>query len=105
LSNVFIHAFTDGRDCDPKSGLAFLKELQKPQNIQHTKIASIIGRYYAMDRDNRWERVKKAYDLIVNGTGEKFATVDEVFAQSYSKNITLNWNRYKIHVQTHIWMQ
>lgn len=88
IENSYIHAFTDGRDCDPKSGLAFLKELQKPENIHKTKIASIIGRYYAMDRDNRWERIKKAYDLMVNGSGEKFTSVAEVFAQSYSKNIT-----------------
>ena len=69
LENVFIHAFTDGRDCDPKSGLGFIKELQLHLNNSVGKIATVSGRYYAMDRDKRWERVKLAYDAMVNGTG------------------------------------
>lgn len=86
IEKSYIHAFTDGRDCDPKSGLGFFEELEK--NKYTTKIASIVGRYFAMDRDNRWERVKKAYDLMVNGTGEQFTSSKDVFEASYSKNIT-----------------
>ncbi|PHN01743.1 2,3-bisphosphoglycerate-independent phosphoglycerate mutase [Flavilitoribacter nigricans] len=76
LENVFIHAFLDGRDCDPKSGAGFLEELQGHITGQPVQLASVIGRYYAMDRDNRWERIKLAYDLMVKGEGE--ATQDAV---------------------------
>jgi 2,3-bisphosphoglycerate-independent phosphoglycerate mutase len=69
VSNVFVHAFTDGRDTDPKSGLGFLTDLQEHLKTTSGKIASITGRYYAMDRDKRWERVKLAYDAMVHGTG------------------------------------
>lgn len=69
LSDVFVHAFTDGRDCDPKSGLGFLKDLEAHMASTTGRIASITGRYYAMDRDKRWERVKLAYDAMVNGIG------------------------------------
>lgn len=82
LEKVFIHAFTDGRDTDPKSGLGFLKNLNHHIENQSVKLASVIGRYYAMDRDNRWERVKKAYDLLVNGEGEK---TDDVFSTIQKK--------------------
>ena len=88
IENSFIHAFTDGRDCDPKSGLNFMKELLEKENIKSTKIASIVGRYFAMDRDNRWERVKKAYDVMVNGTGESFENPIAAFEKSYQNNIT-----------------
>lgn len=88
IENSFIHAFTDGRDCDPKSGLDFIQELLKVENCHSVKIASIIGRYYAMDRDNRWERIKKAYDLMVNGIGEPFENPKEVFEKSYANQIT-----------------
>src|ERR1051325_1759986 len=70
LSNVFIHAFTDGRDTDPKSGAGFINDLQSHLDKTTGKIASVSGRYYAMDRDKRWERIKLAYDALVNGTGE-----------------------------------
>lgn len=70
LENVYIHAFLDGRDCDPKSGAGFLQELEDHIEKQPVQLASVIGRYYAMDRDNRWERIKLAYDLMVNGEGE-----------------------------------
>lgn len=88
LEDVFIHAFTDGRDCDPKSGLGFVRELE--QNIAGTtgKIASVIGRYYAMDRDNRWERVKKAYDLMVYGKGEEFTSAIDAIESSYAQDKT-----------------
>ena len=88
LSEVFIHAFTDGRDCDPKSGLAFIKELQEHLNGSVGKIASVSGRYYAMDRDKRWERIKLSYDALVNGVGEKATDAIEAVENSYSKNIT-----------------
>lgn len=88
LNDVYIHAFTDGRDCDPKSGKAFLKKLENHIKGSQIKIQSVIGRYFAMDRDNRWERIKKAYDLMVYGTGIKFNSVEEVFNSSYSQDIT-----------------
>jgi len=88
LSEVFIHAFTDGRDCDPKSGLAFIKELQEHLNGSVGKIASVSGRYYAMDRDKRWERIKLAYDALVNGVGEKATDAIQAVENSYSKNVT-----------------
>lgn len=88
VEKVFIHAFTDGRDCDPKSGAGFIQNLE--QHIQNTpiKIASVIGRYYAMDRDKRWERIKLAYDLLVNGTGEAFNTASEAIESSYAQQVT-----------------
>jgi 2,3-bisphosphoglycerate-independent phosphoglycerate mutase len=88
LTNVFIHAFTDGRDCDPKSGLGFIKDLQAHLNNAVGKIASVSGRYYAMDRDKRWERVKLAYDAFVNGIGEKSTDAIQAIENSYTKNIT-----------------
>lgn len=88
LSDVFIHAFTDGRDCDPKSGQKFLEELEQELHTSVGKVASVIGRYYAMDRDKRWERIKKAYDLLVNGQGAAFSSTQEVFKHSYNNNIT-----------------
>jgi len=88
LSEVFIHAFTDGRDCDPKSGLGFIKELQEHLNSSVGKIASVSGRYYAMDRDKRWERIKLAYDALVNGVGEKATDAIEAVENSYRKNVT-----------------
>jgi len=88
LSEVFIHAFTDGRDCDPKSGLGFIKELQEHLNNSVGKIASVSGRYYAMDRDKRWERIKLAYDALVNGLGEKATDAIEAVENSYNKNVT-----------------
>ena len=88
LSNVFIHAFTDGRDCDPKSGLGFIKDLQMYLNNSVGKIATVSGRYYAMDRDKRWERVKLAYDALVNGNGEKSTDAIQAIEKAYSNNIT-----------------
>ena len=88
LVNVFIHAFTDGRDCDPKSGLGFISELQTHLNNSVGKIASVSGRYYAMDRDKRWERIKLAYDTLVNGIGEKATDAIAAVENSYAKNVT-----------------
>ena len=88
LSNVLIHAFTDGRDTDPKSGLGFLTDLQNHLNLTVGKIASITGRYYAMDRDKRWERIKLAYDGLVNGIGYKTSNVLEAVKKSYHDGVT-----------------
>ena len=86
VENVFIHAFTDGRDCDPRSGKGFIQKLE--QNLFGAKIASVCGRYYAMDRDKRWERVKIAYDLLVNGKGEASQNISESIQNSYENGIT-----------------
>ncbi|WP_181307333.1 2,3-bisphosphoglycerate-independent phosphoglycerate mutase [Rufibacter sp. XAAS-G3-1] len=88
LENVFVHAFTDGRDTDPKGGLAYLTDLQNHLDTTGGKIASIIGRYYAMDRDNRWERVKLAYDLLVKGQGKASKNWKEALQESYSEGVT-----------------
>ena len=86
---VYIHAFTDGRDTDPLSGKGFLEQVQEKCNTtRNTQISSVIGRYYAMDRDLRWERVKKAYDLMVNGEGEEFPSAADGIQASYDNNIT-----------------
>jgi 2,3-bisphosphoglycerate-independent phosphoglycerate mutase len=88
LSDVFIHAFTDGRDTDPKGGLDYLTDLQNHLDKSTGKIASIIGRYYAMDRDNRWERVKLAYDLLVHGNGRASVNWREAVQESYDNAVT-----------------
>jgi 2,3-bisphosphoglycerate-independent phosphoglycerate mutase len=88
LNKVFIHAFTDGRDVDPKSGKKYLQDLQDYIATTPVKIASVIGRYYAMDRDKRWERVKLAYDLLVNGTGTATTDVITSIANSYVNDVT-----------------
>ncbi len=88
LDQVFVHAFTDGRDTDPKSGKAFLEEVQNHAEKTTGTIASVVGRYFAMDRDNRWERVKLAYDAMVNGVG--LSTNDPIAAiqSSYDSGVT-----------------
>ena len=88
LDKVFIHAFTDGRDVDPKSGKKYLQDLQDYIAPTPVKIASVIGRYYAMDRDKRWERVKLAYDLVVHGTGTATTDVVTSIATSYGNDYT-----------------
>ena len=88
LKKVFIHAFTDGRDCDPKSGYGFLKDLQQHLNRTTGKIASVVGRYYAMDRDKRWERVQLAYDAMVKGEGRKTTDILKSVRESYENNVT-----------------
>ena len=88
VKNMFLHAFTDGRDVDPKSGVHYVKELSLFLENKNTKLATVIGRYYAMDRDNRWERVKKAYDLLVHSTGLKTQDPLENITKSYENNIT-----------------
>ncbi|MEO6231839.1 MAG: 2,3-bisphosphoglycerate-independent phosphoglycerate mutase [Ferruginibacter sp.] len=88
FTNLFVHAFTDGRDTDPKSGLSFLTELQEHLNETTGTIASVTGRYYAMDRDKRWERVKLAYDALVNGIGETTDDVLRAVKKSYDDGVT-----------------
>ncbi len=88
VKDVFVHGFTDGRDVDPKSGLGYVEQLQAYVKNTNAKIASLCGRYYAMDRDKRWDRVKLAYDLLVHGTGEHFADPVEAIKASYAKNET-----------------
>ena len=88
IDNTFIHCFMDGRDTDPKSGKGFIEELSAHCEKSAGKIASIIGRYYAMDRDKRWERVKEAYDLLVNGIGEKATDMVQAMQESYNAGVT-----------------
>ncbi len=88
LKDVFVHAFLDGRDTDPNGGLNYISALQQHLATTPAKIASLVGRYYAMDRDNRWERVKLAYDVMVNGIGEKFIDPAIAIQQSYANGVT-----------------
>lgn len=88
LEKVFIHAFTDGRDVDPKSALLDISNLQDYVKDSNAKIASVIGRYYAMDRDKRWERVKLAYDLVVNAQGEHSTNIVKSIEKSYANEVT-----------------
>ncbi len=85
---TFVHAFTDGRDCDPKSGAGFLENLLQHIENQPVRLASVVGRYYAMDRDKRWERVKLAYDLLVHGVGEAVADLPAAVRASYAAGVT-----------------
>lgn len=88
LQKVFVHAFTDGRDVDPKSGKKYIQDLENYIQNTTVKIASVVGRYYAMDRDKRWERVKLAYDLVVKGIGKHTSNLSKCISESYANNIT-----------------
>ncbi|WP_256009506.1 2,3-bisphosphoglycerate-independent phosphoglycerate mutase [Desertivirga xinjiangensis] len=88
VSNVYIHAFLDGRDTDPNSGKGFIANLEAQIAGSPAKVASLIGRYYAMDRDNRWERVKLAYDLMVLGAGTPATDLVSSIEQSYKEGVT-----------------
>lgn len=88
LEKVFVHAFTDGRDVDPHSGAGFISEIENHLEKTTGKLASVIGRYYAMDRDKRWERVKEAYDLLHFGKGEKSTNILESIQKSYAEGIS-----------------
>ncbi len=88
LDKVYIHAFLDGRDTDPQSGLGFVSEIEDYIAPTPVKVASAIGRYYAMDRDNRWERVKQSYDLLVNGTGKTVQSITDAIKESYAEGVT-----------------
>ncbi len=88
LDEVFIHAFTDGRDTDPKSGLGFIQDLESHLKQSVGRIASVTGRYYAMDRDKRWERVKLAYDALTKGEGTPVTNAADAITAAYAENIT-----------------
>ncbi|GAA4322051.1 2,3-bisphosphoglycerate-independent phosphoglycerate mutase [Flaviaesturariibacter amylovorans] len=88
LTEVYIHAFTDGRDTDPKGGLGYVTDLEAHLQGSVGRIASVSGRYYAMDRDNRWERVEKAYAALVRGAGESATSATEAIAASYGRGVT-----------------
>jgi 2,3-bisphosphoglycerate-independent phosphoglycerate mutase len=88
VDNVFLHAFTDGRDCDPKSGTYFINEVQEYMKESTGELATVTGRYYAMDRDNRWERVKIGYDGIVNGIGAKTKDILATINNNYENGLT-----------------
>ena len=88
LENTFVHCFMDGRDTDPKSGMGFIKDLTAHCEANGAHIASIIGRFYAMDRDKRWNRVKEAYDLLVEGKGTKATDMVKAMEESYAADVT-----------------
>lgn len=88
VARAYVHAFTDGRDTDPKSGLGFLRALESHIKGGTAKLVSVVGRYYAMDRDKRWERVREAYDLLVHGKGEVVDSLLEGVEQSYAAGVT-----------------
>ncbi|PKH49444.1 2,3-bisphosphoglycerate-independent phosphoglycerate mutase [Tenacibaculum sp. Bg11-29] len=88
LKNVFLHAFTDGRDCDPKSGKYFINDIEEHMQKTTGELATITGRYYAMDRDNRWERIKLAYDALIDGKGDFSTNAIESIKKNYTENIT-----------------
>jgi len=100
LEKVYIHAFTDGRDTDPKSGLGFLEDLQQHLEATTGKIATIVGRYYAMDRDKRWERIKVAYDAMVHRTGEVSTNIFSSVATSYEHDVTDEFLKPIINAET-----
>jgi 2,3-bisphosphoglycerate-independent phosphoglycerate mutase len=86
VKNVYVHIFTDGRDCNPRSAKKFIQQLEK--NLNGARIATVSGRYYAMDRDKRWSRIKKSYDAMVNSIGEKSEDIIDKIQSYYDKNIT-----------------
>ncbi|KAA6337412.1 2 3-bisphosphoglycerate-independent phosphoglycerate mutase [termite gut metagenome] len=88
VERTFIHCFMDGRDTDPRSGKGFIEQLEAHCKVSAGEIASIVGRYYAMDRDKRWERVKVGYDLLVNGTGRKASDIVQAMQDSYDEGVT-----------------
>ncbi|MCQ2374507.1 MAG: 2,3-bisphosphoglycerate-independent phosphoglycerate mutase [Salinivirgaceae bacterium] len=98
ISKSFVHCFMDGRDTDPKSGLGFIQQLEDQLKKNTGAIASIIGRYYAMDRDKRWERVREAYDLMVNGKGKAATDMVQAMQESYNDGVTDEFVKPIVHV-------
>jgi 2,3-bisphosphoglycerate-independent phosphoglycerate mutase len=88
LDKVYIHALTDGRDCDPQSGLGFIKNLENYLKTSNGEIATLVGRYYTMDRDKRWERIKVGYDLMVKGEGKPVTSISQAIEESYKEGVT-----------------
>jgi 2,3-bisphosphoglycerate-independent phosphoglycerate mutase len=101
LKNVFIHALTDGRDTDPKSGLGFMQEVVDHIKGTDVKMASLIGRYYSMDRDKRWERIREGYDLMVNGKGTPSTDVIKSIEDSYAAGVTDEFIKPVVMVDAH----
>ncbi|MCD7931489.1 MAG: 2,3-bisphosphoglycerate-independent phosphoglycerate mutase [Tannerellaceae bacterium] len=99
ITKSYVHCFMDGRDTDPKSGKGFIEQLENHLNGNGGKIASIIGRYYAMDRDKRWERVKEAYDLLVNGTGKASENMVQAMEESYAEGVTDEFIKPIVHTE------
>ena len=100
LEDVYVHALTDGRDTDPKSGMGFIKELQEHLDATTGQIATVIGRYYAMDRDKRWERVKLAYDALIKGEGKHATDIFKAIQDSYDADVTDEFIKPIIHVDS-----
>lgn len=98
IEKTFVHCFMDGRDTDPQSGLGFIKKLKAHMDKSAGRIASVVGRYYAMDRDNRWERVKEAYDLITAGVGTPAQHVEAAIRKSYDEGVTDEFIKPIVHV-------
>ena len=99
ISKAYVHCFMDGRDTDPKSGKGFIETLENHLKTTGGKIASIIGRYYAMDRDKRWERVKEAYDLLVEGKGKQAECMVKAMEESYAEGVTDEFIKPIVHVE------
>ena len=99
ISKSYVHCFMDGRDTDPRSGKGFIEQLESHLKTTGGKIASIVGRYYAMDRDKRWERVKEAYDLLVNGIGRQSEDMVAAMEESYADDITDEFIKPIVHVE------
>ena len=102
LSQLYIHAFTDGRDVDPKSASSFIKQIQPVLDQTGAKIASVIGRYYAMDRDQRWERIKKSYKLLLKNEGVKTNNLIEELESNYKKGITDEFMPALVHTENNM---
>ncbi len=100
VEETYVHAFMDGRDTDPKSGKGFIEQLQNHLDKTTGKIASIVGRYYAMDRDKRWERIKEAYDLLVSGVGTPATDMVQAMQDSYDDGVTDEFIKPIVHVDT-----
>jgi len=96
FEDLYVHAFTDGRDTDPKSGKGFIKDLEKHMRDSAGKIATVCGRYYAMDRDKRWERIKIAYDMLLEAKGDKFKSAEEAIQASYDEDVTDEFIKPKV---------
>ena len=96
FEGLYVHAFTDGRDTDPKSGKGFINDLEKHMEQSAGRIATVCGRYYAMDRDKRWERVKIAYDMLLEGKGEQFGSAEEAIQASYDDGVTDEFIKPKV---------
>ncbi|MDR0699425.1 MAG: 2,3-bisphosphoglycerate-independent phosphoglycerate mutase [Tannerella sp.] len=99
ITKSYVHCFMDGRDTDPKSGKGFIEQLENHLKNTGGKIASIVGRYYAMDRDKRWERIREAYDLLINGAGKPAESMVKAMEESYAENVTDEFVKPIVHVE------